>query len=210
MKKIKITILLFLVCISVYAQEETKTVEGFRQLDVFISGTVSYRVSSTDFRTVKNFSFEPRLGILFSDKIVVGPYLNYKIFSSSLENPNSFFSGNNIISHTEDFREIGIFGRYYFNPLGKFSTFSELLLSHSNGGEKRDYRGDFEGFHDKESLQLFLGFGLNYFLNQHFALQTSWGGISYRVTEIGSDKSVGDFSFGFSLEKIKLGLLYKF
>lgn len=179
------------------AQEESSD-GGFSQGDVFISG--SFGLGSQKY-TVEgnykesNFDIMPRVGYFVSENIALGLGLGYST-SSVQATENADKSKVNTIAAQA-------FGRYYFTPASKFSVFGQLAFEYASV--------DFDPV-KVNGFGFELAPGVNYFLSKNFALEASWGALSYASAkaDVTGAESSTDFQLGLDLDNINLGLVYKF
>ncbi len=184
------------------AQETTST-GGFSTGDVFISGSVGFGSEKTgDFKT-NEFNFSPRVGYFVSENIALGVALGYSSVTADEE-----FAGLGIFETKTTAFEVGAFGRYYFMPSNQFSLFTQLGVNY--GTAKLEV--------DSEEVSKVNGFnvefapGVSYFISEHFALEASFGILSYTTVKPDADDadSTNTFQFGLDMSDINLGLVYKF
>jgi hypothetical protein len=177
------------------AQNNNVGSEGFAKEDLFITGSVSFgsgNVGSTGEKT-NNFTFSPSVGYFATEKIAIGVGLNIGTSTSEV---------SSVSTKTNNFG-INAFGRYYFTPASKFSLFGHASVGF--GSAKVD---SFK----TNSFNLGIAPGINYFLSENFALETTWGVLSYNSEKADVDgaKAANNFNLGVNLSDIKLGLVYKF
>lgn len=195
MKKIKITILLFFVCISVHAQEETKTIEGVKKTNFFTTGSLSYNFIKGDDDAYNVFYISSKTGYCISDKVALGIKIAYSRASFILKNTGA----------NESFI-VGFLRREYFNISRKTLLFQEGFVDYSNNILHTETGQLVSAFNIGSSL------GVNYFLTYHLAFEGYFGLAKFSVISPKHDGSeiLTQLNFNIGLEKIKLGLLYKF
>lgn len=194
MKKIILTVATIFAFGVVSAQEG----EGFSKGDVFLSG--SFNVGSKKFSEDGNFkensfSLAPKAGYFVSENIALGLGLG---FSTSKIEENE---GDEAVKVNTT--SVMAFGRYYTTPASKFSVFGQLAFEYASA--------DFDVF-KVNGIGVELAPGVSYFLNKSFAIEASWGALSYtsaKADVTGAEASTG-FEFGLDLDNINFGLLYKF
>lgn len=182
------------------AQEKEGSSEGFKNGDIFLSG--SFNVGSSKYTDAGNyketsFSVAPRVGFFVTDNIAVGGFLGY---SSSKVTPTEGADDVKVNALS-----VGAFGRYYATPASKFSVFGQLGAALTSVNyDTADYKVN--GF------DIELAPGVSYFLNSNFAIEASWGALSYSTAKADTDgaESSNSFNIGLDLENINFGLLYKF
>lgn len=180
------------------AQEKNESSEGFENGDVFLSG--SFNISSKKYSENDNFkenefTVAPKIGFFVTDNIALGLGLGLSSLKIEEEEGDPEFKVNNTT--------ISGFGRYYSSPASKFSVFGQLSVEYSTlkfGSTKVNSFG-FE-----------LAPGVSYFLNKHFALEATWGALSYATAKVDLPfaESSNAFELGLNLDDINLGLVYKF
>ena len=104
----------------------------------------------------------------------------------------------------------GLFGRYYWMPASKFSIFAELGVDYMNTSEDSGVSGA-EKF-KTNGFGFAFAPGINYFLNNHFALEAKWGVLGFNSVkaDVEGAKATNNFNLGVNLSNINLGLVYKF
>lgn len=187
--------------------------QSFQAYDLFLSGTVLYRgEKGSDDSKLNGVTFSPRIGYFINDNIAVGIDLN-------LASRKSELNLRSVV--TRDFG-IGGFGRYYCSKnKGRFSLFTQLGVNYLSGKEETtvgventstnqvDYTVDI----DKENgFGIGLSGGFNYFISNHFALETLIGVLDYNSlkADVPGAKARSNFNIGINLNNIGFGLLYKF
>ena len=188
------------------AQETTST-GGFSTGDVFISGSVGFGSEKTgDFKT-NEFNFSPRAAYFVNDNISLGLALGYN-------NSKQDQSFGEVTTNTF---EIGAFGRYYFMPASQFSLFTQLGVNYATTkSEVNSFN-----FNKANGFNVEFAPGISYFVSEHFALEASFGVLSYTTVkpdgtqfdgtnEYEGRDSTNTFEFGLDMSDINFGLLYKF
>ena len=171
---------------------------SFSKGDIFISGSFGFgsqKYTAEGNYKENSFNVMPRVGYFVSENIALGLGLGYSS-SSVQETENADKDKVNTIAAQA-------FGRYYFTPASQFSVFGQLSVEYASV----DY--------DPVKVNGFgvgLAPGVNYFLSKHFALEASWGILSYATAKADFDgaESSTDFNLGLDLDNINLGLVYKF
>ena len=175
-----------------------ETSEGFVKGNTFITGAVGVTSTKTGDFKESGFTISPSVGHFVSENIAVGARLG---FNNVTEDDGEVKVKTNTFS-------AGLFGRYYWMPASKFSIFAELGVDYANASVDN-------GVTDKLKANGF-GFefapGINYFLNNHFALEAKWGVLGYNTVkpDVDGAKATNNFNFGVNLSDINLGLVYKF
>ncbi|WP_308131627.1 outer membrane beta-barrel protein [uncultured Flavobacterium sp.] len=200
MKKIVLTVAAVFAFGFANAQEETS--EGFKKGDAFISGAVSFGSTKTgDFKT-SDFEIAPSAGYFVTDNIALGLAFGY---GSSKVDVGVADAKNSTLS-------VGAFGRYYFTPASKFSIFGQLGVNYMN----YDFEFNPETITPAESKGNGFGVavapGVSYFLAKNFAIEATFGILSYETLNPDEDgvDSTNGFNFGLDMRDIRLGLVYKF
>lgn len=199
MKKIILTVAAVFAFGFANAQEEAKG-EGFSKGDVFISGSVGFGTSKyTQNNNYKedSFTIAPRAAYFVTENIAVGVGLGYS--SSKIQATEASEAAK------VDMFSVGAFGRYYFTPASKFSVFGHLGFDYANSKNKAtDLKVN--------AFAVEVAPGVNYFFNKNFAVEATWGVLSYASAKAdveGAEAST-NFNLGLNLNDIKLGLIYKF
>ena len=169
---------------------------GFKKGDQFISGLVGYNsISQPDKSKERTFKVSPRYGYFLNDFIAVGGRLGY---TYNIEKNRAGEATSKNISYA-----VEGFGRYYLLPGSQFSVFGELAVGF---GQNRNIIGDWTN-----GINAGFSPGLSYFLGQHFALEATFGVISYNtVNPRGVSGTTDNFQVGIDLENINFGIIYKF
>ena len=182
------------------AMNAQETSEGFAKGSTFITGSVGVGSTKTGDVKSNNFSIAPSVGHFVSSNIAVGARLGFE----NVTNDNG-----TIETKTNTFTA-GVFGRYYWMPASKFSIFAELGVDYANAS----FDSDVTGFEKSKANGFGFEFapGINYFLNNNFALEAKWGVLGYNSVKPDFDgaKATNNFNFGVNLSNINLGLVYKF
>ena len=183
---------------AVKAQVSTST-EGFAQGSTFITGAVGFASESIAEEKTSGFTIAPSVGYFVTPNIAIGAKLGY----TSLKNEE----GSD--EETTDLLTAGVFGRYYWMPASKFSIFAELgadyrSLTEDDNTISNEYKSN--GF----AIQL--APGMNYFLNNNFALEAKVGVLGYSSDkpDYTGAEATDNFNIGLNLNDITLGLVYKF
>lgn len=181
------------------AQEKDASSEGFKNGDIFISG--SFNIGSSKYTNgnykESSFSVAPSVGFFVTDNIAIGGTIGYGS-SKITENEGDADIKVNALS-------VGAFGRYYTTPASKFSVFGQLGVAYTST--------DYDALDYKENgFDVVLSPGVSYFLNNNFAIEASWGALSYTNSKPDFDgaETSNSFEFGLDLNNINFGLLYKF
>ena len=183
---------------AVNAQVSTST-EGFAQGSTFITGAVGFASESIADEKTSGFTIAPSVGYFVTPNIAIGAKLGY----TSLKNEEGSYE------ETTDLLTAGVFGRYYWMPASKFSIFAELgadyrSLTEDDNTISNEYKSN--GF----AIQL--APGMNYFLNNNFALEAKVGVLGYSSDkpDYTGAEATDNFNIGLNLNDITLGLVYKF
>ena len=183
---------------AVNAQVSTST-EGFAQGSTFITGAVGFASESIAEEKTSGFTIAPSVGYFVTPNIAIGAKLGY----TSLKNEEGSYE------ETTDLLTAGVFGRYYWMPASKFSIFAELgadyrSLTEDDNTISNEYKSN--GF----AIQL--APGVNYFLNNNFALEAKVGVLGYSSDkpDYTGAEATDNFNIGLNLNDITLGLVYKF
>ena len=182
------------------AMNAQETSEGFAKGSTFVTGAVGFGSSSYDEAKTSGFTFSPSVGHFVSENIAVGARLG---FSNLTED-----DGEDKIKSNEF--SAGLFGRYYWMPASKFSIFAELGVDYMNTSEDSGVSGA-EKF-KTNGFGFAFAPGINYFLNNHFALEAKWGVLGFNSVkaDVEGAKATNNFNLGVNLSNINLGLVYKF
>lgn len=157
--------------------------EGFRQGDIFVSGSFGY-VSKKDLGvSTSSTSIRPSIGYFLKENIALVGTIGFESKDTGVGSAANVFV-------------LGAAARYYMTPASKFSLFGQ-------GGI------EFQSGKDLTIFSLGVKPGLSYFLNNHFAVEATVGEFGIVNTSV-SGNSNTDFNFGADLSNLGLGLIYKF
>lgn len=176
------------------AQEESNG--GFSNGDVYATGSLS--ISSTKTGDIKSdgYSFSPGVGYFVNENIALeaGLVVNkgtIEVIDQELEAKG--FGGS-------------LGAKYYFTPADKFSFFAGAGVGYLT---QKVGTGETVNFN---TLSVTVIPGVNYFLNNNFAIQASLGGLGYSSSKLdveGAEAS-NTFGLGFNLTNVNFSVLYKF
>ncbi len=194
MKKIPVLLLTLMMFGLMKAQDADHI--GFKEKDMFVSGLIGYHsVSKPNDSKVQKFSLIPRFGYFVNDFVAVGGRLGYNYGTTKDPDGNKIEENNTFT--------IGIFGRYYLLPGSKFSPFGEIGVGYGTTSDIND--------HTVNGINAAFAPGLSYFISRHFALEATFGILSYNTVEPKSGNgSTDSFDVGLDLEHINFGIIYKF
>ncbi|WP_152286274.1 porin family protein [Flavicella marina] len=185
---------------------------GFAKDNIYISGGVSFNSinSGSDESNKDTFELTTKFGGFLSDNFSLG--LNILVSSAPFTIYATYYTLKTF--------EIGLLSRYYFNKKSKFSIYLEGLVNKNFSTleyETIDYYSSSYGTtkttkNEAEGYRIAFSPGINYFLNKHFALEASWGILSYETSKSDEEnaESRSAFSVGLGFENINFSLLYKF
>lgn len=191
-----LVVILALFAVQSGSAQESNDHNGFKKGDQFVSGLVGY--SSTSYANKskeKSIKVSPRYGYFLTDFLAVGGRLGY--------NYNIQKSREKVTTSKSQSYVAELFARYYLLPGSKFSAFGEIAAGY---GALRDLQGDWNN-------GINAGFtpGISYFVGQHFALEATFGVLSYNSASThGESGSTDTFKVGLNMENINFGIIYKF
>ncbi|WP_284651313.1 outer membrane beta-barrel protein [Flavobacterium terrisoli] len=197
MKKIILTVAAVFAFGFANAQDKKESKgSGFSEGSIFVSGAFGISSSSQDEDKSTSFEIEPKVGFFVTPNIALGAKLGYESYKA--EDAFGDTDDENTLS-------IGVFGRYYATPSNQFSIFGQLGF-------------DYMSTNDKMSEVKTNGFGLafkpgiSYFVSDAFAIEATFGELSYTSVKDDTDgaEAKNTFSLGLDLRSINFGLLYKF
>jgi outer membrane protein W len=201
MKKVLLTAVAVLAFGFVKAQDS-----GYSKGNVFLTGSVGIISEKTADQKFSGVLFAPKAGYFVTENIAVG--LGLGIQSSKDDN------GVNTLVKNNEFA-VGAFGRYYFTPGSQFSVFGQLGFDITSSKNTREVTtGPITTTTESKSngFNVALAPGVNYFLSKHFALEATWGILSYKTDkpDVAGADATNTFNLGLDLTSINLGLTYKF
>ena len=200
---------------------------------VTLGGSISFESKSDEYKN--NFSSNseknsqtdliigPRLGYFLNDNLQFGIGLNYQGSSYDFEGVEQYYSSERSIS----LFYINPSLRYYYELSTNFGFWSALSFNFGFGSRKDtdwEYNGTpnppkIETEYDLTNFAFSLRPGIYYFLNDHFELNLSIGGLYYAsMTTTTTKPKLPDepkyvqsqFGFDFSLQGMTIGLNYIF
>lgn len=202
MKKILLSAMA-LMAFSFASAQETSNVptnsNGFRMGDFFVTGSVGVGSQSTGDNKSNSFNISPRVGYFLMDNIAVGAALGYE--SGKTKSPGEPDFKQNEFS-------IGVFGRYYVTPATGFSLFGQLGLDYIHATSEWDVPGAPKN--SSNAFQIGLAPGVNYFVSSNFALEATFGILSFRTDSPDEGDNTDNFNLGLNFTNINLGLIYRF
>lgn len=207
MKKILLSITTLFTFALASAQDEPTTT-GFTRGDAFISGTLSFGSEKTgDYFKNTVFTVAPSAGYFVTNNIAIGVGLGY---SSSNSDINDGFSAP--YEETASAFAAGVFGRYYFTPANRFTIFTDLSVAYTTIKYETDVDGGFDSESKENGFGVAFAPGINYWISNHLALETSFGILSYGTSkpDASGAESTNSFNIGLDLANINFGLVYKF
>ncbi len=159
--------------------------EGFRQGDIFVSGSFGYVSEKNDAgASTSKTSILPSLGYFLKDNIALVGTIGFE------SNDSGAGSSQNVFV-------LGAAARYYTTPAAKFSLFGQAGIGFASGD-------------DVTRFSIGVKPGLSYFLNNHFSVEATVGEFGIVNTSVDGGGSNTDFNFGADLTKLGIGLNYKF
>ncbi|WP_116789205.1 outer membrane beta-barrel protein [Flavobacterium psychrotrophum] len=197
MKKILFSVSALLAFGVMSAQEESST-PGFHKGDAFITGSVSFNSQKTGEQKNNGFTIAPSAAYFVSNNIAIGATIRYahnKYEVDDVADSKSTASGITA----------GLFGRYYFTPENRLSFFGHLEANYTSSKVE-----NLAGTDKANGFGVLLGPGVNYFISDHFALETTFGAISYGSRKPDGGTKTDNFAVNLNLSNIYLGAVYKF
>ncbi|MBN9283156.1 MULTISPECIES: outer membrane beta-barrel protein [unclassified Flavobacterium] len=195
MKKIILTVAAVFAFGFANAQEEAKG-EGFSKGDVFISGSVGVNSAKQGDVKENGFDISPKAAYFVTNNIAIGAKIGYETLKKENEVATTL---------DQNTFKVGVFGRYYTTPATKFSLFGELGAEYWMGKDKLT---------DTKVNTFDIGFrpGLSYFVSNNFALEATFGNLSYNSAKADVDgaEAKNTFDLNLNLSSIKFGVVYKF
>lgn len=182
-----------LFAVSVVFAQEGDAVGGFSDGDILIGGGIMYNSEKNGNTTTNSFGVIPMVSYFFTENIAVGLTVGYE--STKVKTGNSSVDSSLFL--------VGGHGRYYFTPASRFSLFGELGVAYSTL--------DLDGA-KINAIGVNLTPGINFFLNEHFMLMASLGGLEYSSAKPDYSGAEATTNVGFELKigKVDVGLAYKF
>ena len=158
------------------------------------------------------FSFRPRIGYLVSDRAIFG--LGFEVYTHSNDiQENSLTRKYNTTSFS-----VEPFYRYYFSVGDKFGLFLHSAVSYGFSKTKNSETNDLGTSETAITGRRFgLGVwpGINYFINNKWAVEAGFGGIGYSIAKNKSDGETSDaeskmngFHANFGISSFSLGVKF--
>ena len=191
MKKIILTAAAVFAISFANAQDKKDSGMGLAKGDVYVTGSLSSKSSSVSGSDTAT-EFAPSVGYFLTDNI-------------SLEAGFSTAKNGDVKSSL-----FGIGAAYNFNAKNQFS--SRVSLSLATGSVTDIYDDPMMGpiLFDYKATSLSLGYGVRYFVSNHFSLTADVAALNYTsVTPDGGDAE-STTELGLNMSNISLGLSYKF
>ena len=165
-----------------------------------------------------NFNFTPKVGYSIAENWVAGIGLGY----TYSRNKGKSFEKDSLTSHyqyTTNGYSINPFVRRYVSTGKKLLFFfqGETKYQYSKSKDINNYPSENNDYHTSANL-FFIGImpGLNFFLNNHWALETTIGRAGYEYTKSSSDSSnihdqqSNNFFIDLDLSDVYFGISYFF
>jgi hypothetical protein len=211
MKKVLSITLLALFCLEANAQ--------LQKGNIMIGGSLSFSNNSSeqDFATgfssseATSFRLSPKAGYLLSDRAVIG--LGLGLITSM----NEYTSNSSSQETRSKGLDISPFYRQYFSLSDKVAFFAHgtATLGFSKSKSKSQNGTDVDETEGNgTSYAIGIAPGVNYFLNEKWALEASLGGLGYSAGNsdtsgtFGSDIKSRGFNFNFGIDSFSFGLKY--
>jgi len=197
MKKIAFLLVFSLVSTFIYAQEEPEF--GFNKGDLFLSGNVLFGTDTTDDTKRTNIEFNPVIGYFISDHFTLqgGFLVSYMKLEDRINGSDLDTNGLGI----------GLGTSYFFTPKRQFSFLLNLSGFYQRFNALDIVRNEID--FNRTTFQF--SPGLNYFISENFALQATFGFLSYTSSssndQVASDLS--QFAVGLNLSNVNFGILFK-
>ncbi|MCC9042972.1 porin family protein [Myroides sp. M-43] len=205
------------------AQETEKPTFGFQESNVFVEGMFQISnstsklegASSKDKKT--NFTFNPKVGYMLSDKLAVGVSA---AFGKNSDSETSFGGAFDKVGSVKGYMKetyVGAFARYYFLELGqRFKTYAEVGVGYHQGVKEQALGKDLKATGVKAGLNV----GMNYFVTSNMAISFNLGDVftygNYNTkmdgTKVSTDsKTEANVNiFNNFFDNATFGLTYKF
>jgi hypothetical protein len=207
MKKVLLSVVALLAFGFANAQEKKEGGAGLASGNIVLLGDFNYTSTSQDDVKSSVFGLAPGVGYMMSDNLMLLGSIG--ISTGTVSSPG-----------TEDVKINGL-GlnagvRYFFTPADKFSLSIGGQLGYgsisSNLGV--DEFGDQEVLADDvktSTISFNVPVGLHYFMNDNFAITTTFGGLGYSSSKADTDGAEAKNTFGLNLNmsSLSFGLLYK-
>ena len=182
------------------AQDKKESSEGFGKGDLYLTGTAGFSNTKTGDAKTDGFTLSPGVGYFLTENIALEGQLTYE---SGKDNNTAAFPGVDV--KTTGFG-IAAGAKYFWTPASKFSLSLGAKISYMS---TKVEVGGASG--TQKEIGLNIPVGLNYFLNDSFAITSSWGGFGYSSNDNGGNgaEKTNSFNLGLDMSTISFGLLYK-
>jgi len=200
MKKIILTVAAVFALTFANAQDKKESSEGFGKGDLYLTGTAGFSNTKTGDAKTDGFTLSPGVGYFLTENIALEGQLTYE---SGKDNNTAAFPGVDV--KTTGFG-IAAGAKYFWTPASKFSLSLGAKISYMS---TKVEVGGASG--TQKEIGLNIPVGLNYFLNDSFAITSSWGGFGYSSNDNGGNgaEKTNSFNLGLDMSTISFGLLYK-
>ena len=200
MKKIILTVAAVFALTFANAQDKKESSEGFGKGDLYLTGTAGFSNTKTGDAKTDGFTLSPGVVYLLTENIALEGQSSYE---SGKDNNTAAFPGVDV--KTTGFG-IAAGAKYFWTPASKFSLSLGAKISYMS---TKVEVGGASG--TQKEIGLNIPVGLNYFLNDSFAITSSWGGFGYSSNDNGGNgaEKTNSFNLGLDMSTISFGLLYK-
>lgn len=179
-------------------------------------GTTFSNGSSDSRNTV--FAILPYVGTSLTEHWILGLSLDYRIgrFKS---NQGSLFVNGQIVSGEVERKSgqfgIGVFGRYTFNPADRLSFYVQPNVAFNLLTENDFFRGDQIQEQDINYLEIGVGGGALYRINERLNVLLRVGGLNYingkwEIKDNNFEQKFSSFNTNFSFQSISFGIELNF
>jgi outer membrane protein len=191
----KIILSAIAVCAFGFANAQDKGGTGLASGNIVLAGDVAYATSSQGDVKASGMVLSPGLGYMMSDNLMLLGQVGISSGSS-----NSGAAGAADVKTSGLDLTAGV--RYFFTPADSFSL---SLGGEITSGSSKD--GDLK----TNTLALNVPVGLHYFMNDHFAVNASWGGLGYssEKEDVAGAEARTTLGLGLNMSSVSFGLLYK-
>jgi hypothetical protein len=203
----KIILSAIAVCAFGFANAQDKGGSGLASGNIVLSGDVAYSSQSYGDNKLSGMTLSPGLGYMMSDNLMILGQVGIKSGSGNETVGNDAKSSG---------LALGAGVRYFFTPADNFSL--SLGGQFSYGSDKTNVAVDpatgdtvlLASDAKVNTMGLTVPVGFHYFMNDHFAVNATWGGLGYTSSKIdGDSEATNTMNLGLTMSSVSFGLLYK-
>ncbi|MFZ4436173.1 MAG: outer membrane beta-barrel protein [Flavobacterium psychrophilum] len=202
----KIILSAIAVCAFGFANAQDKGGSGLASGNIVLTGDANYTSTTSGDVKLNTMTLSPGLGYMMSDNLML---LGQIGISSGSESTG--VAGSTDAKTSGLALNAGV--RYFFTPADSFSLSLGGVFGYGSVKSNVDPE---DGSILAEDLKvnvtsLTVPVGFHYFMNDHFAVNATWGGLGYASAKADVDgaEAVNSLNLGLNMSSVSFGLLYK-